>query len=393
MAISHFQITPQSRRKGASSIAKAAYNTGTKLHEIDGRLHNYRQKGGIRHQELIYFSNAIERQKRENFWQGVERSEKRKDACVSREIQAALPCELSYQDNLKLAQEFSKKLIERYLLTAADLAIHYPSKYRRKPHASNHENPHVHILIPDRDRNGKKLRIFCNNPQEVIDLRQEWENHVNEFLTKAGETVQISLKSNKTQIANIKAEIATLDENERQLLQELKTIQQEIKDHGNNGETFNCSTGQASGQLETRADNQSEYGSELTSRNYDTEKGHQDSLGNNQPGIRSAERTAGSGISTDYNRNSRKIGTTGKTSNKPRNQQDFKPFTKIARKIASRINGLRFERHRQTQQNSIFTLATKITNRLKGLRYERQHQYQQRTIQNQDIQSITSPIN
>lgn len=225
MAIPHFNLSSQSRRAGASAIAKAAYNAGVILHELSGERKEYNKKGGIRFRALMYSDSAeMPRMSREEFWQAVELSEKRKDACVSREIQAALPCELSYDQNLALAQSFTRKILERYGLAAADLAVHYPTKYARKPNASGHENPHFHLLFPDRDAAGKKLRVFCNNPQELKDLRKMWENHVNEHLSRAGVDMRISMDSLKKQIADLGAEIEKLKAIEAEIRRELAAI-------------------------------------------------------------------------------------------------------------------------------------------------------------------------
>lgn len=250
MAIPHFNLSSQSRRAGASAIAKAAYNAGVVLRELSGERQEYNKKGGIRFRELMY-SDSHEGQKmgREEFWQAVELSEKRKDACVSREIQAALPCELSYAQNLALAQSFTRKVLQRYGLAAADLAIHYPSQYRRKsdsnfaarkPNASGHENPHFHLLFPDRDKNGKKLRVFCNNPDELKSLRKMWENHVNEHLSRAGVDMRISMDTLKKQIADLGAEIEKLKAVEAEIRRELAAIAAREKE----GEKMQISTEQ-----------------------------------------------------------------------------------------------------------------------------------------------------
>lgn len=235
MAIPHFQLSSQSRRAGASCIAKAAYNAGVILHELSGQRQEYNKKGGIRFRALMYAdSQEGQKKSREEFWQDVERGEKRKDACVSREIQAALPCELSYEQNRELARSFATKIIERYGLTAADLSIHYPSQHRRKsdgnftarkPTASGHENPHFHLLFPDRNREGKKLRVFCHNPDELKDLRKLWENHVNEHLADAGLDCRISLDTLKKQIQDFSEEIEKLRAEENRIKSEIERIE------------------------------------------------------------------------------------------------------------------------------------------------------------------------
>ena len=190
MAIPHFQITAHSRGKGASAIAKAAYNSGARLHDLDGSLHAYDRKGGIRFHRLCFSPNAENPESREAFWQNVERSEKRKDACVCREFLAALPCELTYEQNLRLVQELTDTLLARYQFRAVDVSVHYPTRW--KPNAKKHENPHVHILAPDRNATGKKIGLN-HNRNEIFALRDIWEKTVNSHLAAAGLETRISL--------------------------------------------------------------------------------------------------------------------------------------------------------------------------------------------------------
>lgn len=223
MAIAHLRVTAQSRGKGASVIAKAAYNSGTKLRDMTGEMQDYTQKGGVKFRALVYNPAVQERESRQEFWQRVELSEKRKDACLSREFCASLPVELSYEQNLKLTADWSKYLIQRYDLRALDVAVHYPRTWRPWS-KSKTENPHIHALAPDRDRHGKKLNL-SRNRNEVIELREAWEKICNRHLAAAGVQKQISMKSNKKQIEEFSAEIEKLKAEEERIKREITRLE------------------------------------------------------------------------------------------------------------------------------------------------------------------------
>src|SRR3546814_6820624 len=73
---------------------------------------------------------------RATLWNAVEAAEKRKDAQLAREVEFALPRELSKKDNIKLAREFVKaELVEKGMI--ADLNVHWDigKDGRAKPHA------------------------------------------------------------------------------------------------------------------------------------------------------------------------------------------------------------------------------------------------------------------
>ena len=237
MAIAHLRVTAQSRGQGASAIAKAAYNSGSKLQDLDGSLHAYDRKGGVKFRQLV-FNPKISggHESRQEFWRNVEKSEKRKDACLSREFCTSLPVELSYEQNLKLTQEWSNFLINRYNLRALDVAVHYPSSYKtqsgktkdawRPWSKSKSENPHIHALAPDRDREGKKINL-SRNRNEILILRDAWEKICNKHLEAAGIDERISMKSSKTQIHELSEDIKSLEKREMQIKAELIAVKTE----------------------------------------------------------------------------------------------------------------------------------------------------------------------
>ena len=97
IAIYHFHVKMVSRGKEKSAVGKAAYISGEKIkNEYDGMVHDYRKKKEIVHKEILLPCNAPSKFKnRSVLWNAVEKSETRKNSQTARDIDAALPVELS----------------------------------------------------------------------------------------------------------------------------------------------------------------------------------------------------------------------------------------------------------------------------------------------------------
>ena len=93
----HIPVSIIKRSAGRSAVAAAAYRSGTKLtNEWDGLTHDYTRKGGVVHAEIMLPAHApSEFADRSILWNSVEQIEKARDSQLAREIEAALPCELS----------------------------------------------------------------------------------------------------------------------------------------------------------------------------------------------------------------------------------------------------------------------------------------------------------
>ncbi|MDE7245058.1 MAG: MobA/MobL family protein, partial [Oscillospiraceae bacterium] len=110
MAIFHCSIQIIKRSIGRSAVAAAAYRSGEKLtNEWDGLTHDYTHKGGIVHKEIMLPAHAPpEFANREILWNSVEEIEKSSDAQLARDIEVALPVELSPAEQLALVRDFVK---------------------------------------------------------------------------------------------------------------------------------------------------------------------------------------------------------------------------------------------------------------------------------------------
>ena len=150
MAIYHLEAKMVSRGAGRSAVAAAAYLSCSRmLNEYDGVQHDYTRKQGLGWRQVFLPATApAEWQDREILWNAVEETETAKDSRLAREFVAALPIELSREEQIQLLQDFIK---EQFVADGmcADAAIH-------DPYPSGH-NPHAHILLTVRplDEKGK----------------------------------------------------------------------------------------------------------------------------------------------------------------------------------------------------------------------------------------------
>lgn len=108
MAIYHLSVQIIKRSEGRSAIAAAAYRSGTSLtSEWDGITYDYTRKGWVEHTEILLPEYAPEIfKKRQHLWNQVEMAEKSANAQLAREIEIALPLELSREAQIALVREF-----------------------------------------------------------------------------------------------------------------------------------------------------------------------------------------------------------------------------------------------------------------------------------------------
>lgn len=168
MSIYHCSIKNISRSSGRSAVACAAYRSGEELEDLEtGITHDYRKKTGIAFAEIFLCKNAPEKfQNREELWNEVEKIEKAADARLAREIEVAIPRELSLEEMKNLVAGYAKKLTEEGM--CVDAAIHLKVG-----------NPHAHLMCTTRkikadgtwDQKEKKVYALdeFGNKMPVID--------------------------------------------------------------------------------------------------------------------------------------------------------------------------------------------------------------------------------
>ena len=108
MAIYHFSVQIVGRSAGRSAVAAAAYRSASKIeNQYDGITHDYTRKNWVEHTEILLPENApAEYKNRSVLWNAIEAIEKSSTAQLCRELEIALPRELSLEDNILLLTEF-----------------------------------------------------------------------------------------------------------------------------------------------------------------------------------------------------------------------------------------------------------------------------------------------
>lgn len=141
MAIYHCSIKIIGRSKGRSAVASAAYRAGVKLQDKEtGITHDFSQKKGVVHAEILLPWLAPEEyQDRETLWNSVQKVETQRNAQLAREIEVALPREMSREQQIEAVREYVKWYFVQEGM-CADWALH----------DKGDGNPHAHILLTTR---------------------------------------------------------------------------------------------------------------------------------------------------------------------------------------------------------------------------------------------------
>lgn len=206
----HTHVDIVSRSKGASVIAKAAYNARDKLRdEYYVKVHDYSKKDDLVFSK-IFLPEHIPKEfsNREYLWNSVEKIEKSKNSQLARNLLFTLPRELNEEDRIKLISEFIEENFTSKGMIA-DCNIHNPTA------SDNEEQPHAHILLTLReideqgnwkpksrkeyilDENGEKIKLKSGNyksrkvnlndwnePNKAKEWRENFSKKANEYLAK-----------------------------------------------------------------------------------------------------------------------------------------------------------------------------------------------------------------
>ena len=219
MAIYHLSAKPISRGAGRSATGAAAYRAGERIHdERTGLDFDYTHKTGVLHSELIL--PGVGSADRAAFWNALERHHKRQDAILAREVEIALPAELTPEQRQELAVGFARELADRYGV-AADLALHAPrplsaAELARNPGQHHETDPelgrhngnwHAHILLsachvsPQGELGRKAVEldpIHCqrHHLENLAEReREHWAERANRALERAGHEAQLDPRS------------------------------------------------------------------------------------------------------------------------------------------------------------------------------------------------------
>jgi Ti-type conjugative transfer relaxase TraA len=192
VAIYHFTAKVISRGHGRSAIAAAYYRAGERLvDEQHQRTYDYTYKTEVIHSEILLPEGAPEWMKdRAQLWKAVEAREVRCDAQLAREVEFALPQELSQADAIELARDFvQQEFVRRGMVS--DLNIHWEP-----------DNPHAHVMLTmrevDADGFGRKMREW-NQVGLLREWREHWADRVNGRLHELGIDLRIDHRSYRDQ--------------------------------------------------------------------------------------------------------------------------------------------------------------------------------------------------
>ena len=193
MAIYHFSAKVIGRGAGSSAVASAAYRSASRLHdERLERHHDFSNKTGVVHSEVLLPDGAPEHlADRTTLWNAVEAGEQRKDAQLAREVEFAIPRELTKEQGIALAREFvAKEFVAAGMI--ADLNVHWDIGPDGKP------KPHAHVMLTMRevgpDGFGAKVRDW-NATALLQRWRETWAEHANARLQALGHDTRIDHRS------------------------------------------------------------------------------------------------------------------------------------------------------------------------------------------------------
>lgn len=208
MSIYHLNVKSISNKSGKSIVAKAAYRSGSRfVSQKYGQTYDYSNKGYINYTNILLPKWAPGRLKdREVLWNEVEGLTQTVDQRQAREVELALPRELTLEQQIDVAEKFvTEAFVKRGLVV--DICIHNPAKrndYKQpigpdglpvqKEDEMTFKNPHAHILhtINPLDKNGnwiiqkreklyvckldgKEKEFTSKELKEAIEKGEEWE--------------------------------------------------------------------------------------------------------------------------------------------------------------------------------------------------------------------------
>jgi hypothetical protein len=204
VAIYRCEVKAISRGGGRSCVAAAAYRHAAEIRdERQDMTHDYRNKSGVAHSEIIAPADAPEWVRdRACLWNALDAAEKRRDAITAREVLVALPRELTPAQRIDLVRNFVRtEFTARGII--ADVAIHAPDA------RDGGEQPHAHIMLADRALDAstasglstKKDRTLAQ-ADGITAMRAAWAGAVNRHLERAQVAARVDHRSLEAQRAD-----------------------------------------------------------------------------------------------------------------------------------------------------------------------------------------------
>ncbi|WP_319797968.1 Ti-type conjugative transfer relaxase TraA [Nitrobacter sp.] len=197
MAIYHLHVKVIGRKAGSSAVASAAYRSASRLRDerID-RSHDFSAKRGVIHSEIMLPEEAREHLgDRERLWNEVEAVEVRKDAQLAREVEFAIPREMTQAQGIALARDFVQaEFVDQGMI--ADVNVHWDIGEDGMP------KPHAHVMLTMRsvDENGFGPKVRDWNATQMVERwRERWAELANERLAELDIDARIDHRSLEAQ--------------------------------------------------------------------------------------------------------------------------------------------------------------------------------------------------
>jgi len=191
MAIFHFSAQVISRSDGGNAVQAAAYRAGLRFTcARTGLVFNFTRKTEVAHRAVLAPKDAPAWVfDRLALWNQAEAIESRTNSQLAREVEIALPIELSHAQHVALLHGYvQEQFISEGMV--ADICLHDKKT----------GNPHAHILLTLRDVQtegfGAKRRDW-NNQALVQQWREAWAKSCNAALEQAGHAERIDHRSHK----------------------------------------------------------------------------------------------------------------------------------------------------------------------------------------------------
>ncbi len=182
MAIYHLQVKVIGRKAGSSAVAAAAYRSASRLSDerLD-RTQDFSSKRGVVHSEVMLPANAPEAWADcARLWNDVEAFEARRDAQLAREVEFAIPREMTQAQGIELARDFvQSEFVGQGMIV--DLNVHWDRAGDGSP------KPHAHVMLTMRSVDetglGPKVRDW-NRSHMVERWRERWAEPANARLAE-----------------------------------------------------------------------------------------------------------------------------------------------------------------------------------------------------------------
>lgn len=222
MASYHFEAQIIGRSDGRSAIAAAAYRACEKLIDPEtGQVQDYTRKSG--HVSSFILAPdvapawALDRQQ---LWSAVQAKENRKNSQLCRELNLALPHELTPKQSEDMLREWiAHELVS--LGMVADVAIHDPrpghGRLRQEDESDDPHDPevaaddqpknrHAHVMLTMRELDNARPDGWAkgkarnwNDPALLVQWRLSWADVQNRYLERYGHPARVDGRSLEAQ--------------------------------------------------------------------------------------------------------------------------------------------------------------------------------------------------